>query len=101
MYIWLDDVRSAPDGWTHIQTIEAVIDILKTGVVTAISFDHDLGYEKTGYDLAKWIEVAAFNDTLPRLEWAVHSANPVGRTNIQTAMNNANRYWESHEKNNS
>ena len=45
-------------------------------------FDHDLGVDKTGYDVAKYIvehqiEIKGFK---------IHSANPVGRFNIRQLM---------------
>jgi hypothetical protein len=53
---------------------------LKQNRVTKISLDHDLGLEEagTGYDVAKWIEEATYNKTLNKLNWNIHSANPVG-----------------------
>lgn len=94
MRIWLDDVRPIPQGWDmHVKTVEEAIELLETHEITAISFDHDLGTDKTGYDLAKWIEYMAHSEGLPPLEWHVHSANPVGARNIKAAMKMAERYW--------
>jgi hypothetical protein len=42
--IWHDDVRPAPSGWEHARTNDAAKAWLKTGLVTEISLDHDLGY---------------------------------------------------------
>lgn len=70
-------------------TAQEAIDILKTGKVGLISFDHDLGEPEngTGYDVAKWIEEMAHTDPSFMVpEWAIHSANPVGRENIRRAM---------------
>ncbi|MGV3620857.1 MAG: hypothetical protein ACO1OB_08570 [Archangium sp.] len=33
--------------------------------------------------------------TLKRLAWAVHSANPAGRKNIEAALQAAERFWKS------
>ena len=94
MRLWLDDVRPMPKGYDmHVKTVEEAQELLETYEITAISFDHDLGVEKTGYDLAKWIEAMAHSAGLPPLEWAVHSANPVGVKNIEAAMKMADRYW--------
>ena len=46
-----------------------------------ISFDHDLGEIKTGYDIAKYLvenEIKAY--------YNIHSANPVGRFNIEQLL---------------
>ena len=67
-----------------------------------ISYDHDLGevflddnnnehqkVEKTGYDAAKFlIEMALNNPKLILPEIHCHSANPVGKENIERILNN-------------
>jgi len=96
MKLWLDDTRPMPlDYDVHVATAHAAISILQTGKVTFISFDHDLGHDKngTGYDVAKWIEENAYSGMLRPMKWQVHSANPIGRTNIEKAMHNAERFW--------
>ena len=70
--------------------------------VAFISFDHDLdkdgeeALEKTGYELAKWIEEQAFHGTLKPMGWNVHSRNPVGSNDIVAAMNKADEFWGQH-----
>ena len=70
-----------------------------------ISFDHDLGkpymnvQEVTGYDVAKVIEGLAHMNVMARIKWGVHSANPVGRKNIELAMVSAERFWDCNEYN--
>ncbi len=97
MRIWLDDERPMPEeGFDlHVKTAKVMLDYLKAGGVTFISFDHDLGPEEagTGYEVAAWIEEQAFNCNLERLDWEIHSANPVGRKNLEAALNNANKWW--------
>jgi hypothetical protein len=95
MRLYLDDLRPLPDDFDRLaRTAGEAIDLLRAGRVTFLSFDHDLGTEETGYTVAKWIEQAAFEGTLPPLRWAIHTANPVGRRNIEAAMRNAERYWQ-------
>lgn len=48
-----------------------------------ISLDHDLGEEKTGYDIAKYI---VENQIEIKGLIAIHSANPVGRFNIEQLL---------------
>ena len=91
MQVWLDDeFESRKDnfeGWTHCRWPADVIALLKTGEVTDLSLDHDLGEyhhshtaPRTGYDVVLWMEEEAVrnpNFQLPRV--TVHSRNPVGR----------------------
>jgi hypothetical protein len=99
MKIYLDDVRDCPKGWLLYRTAQEVINIISSDCkkITHISFDHDLGTEDTGYDVAKFIEYQAFHGNIRTIpQWKVHSSNPVGRRNIQHAMLNAEKYVKSH-----
>lgn len=108
MKIWLDDERDPkdyvdektyldePEPWVWIKTADEVLALLESKRVTAISLDHDLGGEKTGYDVAKWIEASAHAGG-PRLRWFIHTANPVGYYNIMGAMLKAEQYWFNKE----
>lgn len=95
MRLYLDDERPTPEGYHfRVYTAQEAITLLTTGLVTFISFDHDLGEEKngTGYDVAKWIEAQAYKHTHFEVpDWQVHSANPVGARNINAAMYSAIR----------
>lgn len=92
--VWLDDERPIPSDYdVHVRTAEEAIALLKSGRVSRISLDHDLGQEKTGYDVAKWIEENAMKGTLRKLNVRVHTQNPVGNQNILAAIKNAQRYW--------
>jgi hypothetical protein len=100
MRLYLDDIRVPYDPYDVIaRNATAAIILIQTGVVEYISFDHDLGFsnELTGYDVAKEIEKLAYSAQLPRIMWNIHSANPVGRANIERAMKNADKYWSMHE----
>ena len=94
--VWLDDIRPAPAGYEHVYTVEEIIKLLETGKVERVSLDHDLGDDRligTGTDVANWIEEHAFLGDLPRLEWNVHSANPVGAKRMEQALRNADKFW--------
>ena len=87
MKIWLDDVRSAPEGFTHhvhsLPELKELLEVLRPDThIEAISFDHDLGENQPdGYEIVKWL--AKYHlDRWPK-EIAVHSANPVGAENIR------------------
>jgi hypothetical protein len=102
MRVWLDDVRPMPAGYdVHVRTAGEAVGLLKTGAVTELSLDHDLGDERngTGYEVARWIEEAAFRwgegdpEGLRPLTWHIHSQNPVGLGNMTQALRNADRFW--------
>ena len=106
--LWLDDERDPTDpriqdrfnaepDMVWVKTADAAISRLKSGGVRFISLDHDLGTTATGYDVAKWIEARAFDGDLPRLAWAVHSANIIGARAIRQALENADLYWTRDE----
>jgi len=102
MRIFLDDLRDAPlfdhfgvpVQWTVIRNVDEAIELVRSGQVTAISFDHDLGEGKTGYDVALVIEQLAHDRLIPPIDYYIHSANPVGAGNINEAMKSAWRFWE-------
>ncbi len=95
MKIWLDDLRPMPIGFDiHCKTSNDAINLIQKGFVTHISFDHDLGEDDTGYKVAFFIEKNAFFNKISPLSWEIHSANPVGKNNIEMAMRNAEKFWK-------
>jgi hypothetical protein len=107
MCIWLDDERDPKDPviqekfWATgdevwVKTADEVILLLLSNEVEFISFDHDLGEsQRTGYDVAKFIEAGAENGTIDPMGWRVHSQNSVGAANIRSAMHSAERWWDN------
>jgi hypothetical protein len=95
MRLYLDDVRQTPPDFDlRARTAAEAIEMLKTGRITMISFDHDLGEPEcgTGYDVARWIEKQVYTNPEFRMpDWRVHSGNPVGAGNIHRAMLSAAR----------
>lgn len=87
MYIWVDDLREAPEDWEWAKNFEQTIDLIRLGF-EGISLDHDLGESYNGYDVVKFIE---FNDLWPDVI-AIHSGNPVGRDNIRRAIEYSGQY---------
>jgi hypothetical protein len=94
--LWVDDVRPVPD-WANatVTTAKDAIACLRNGNVVRISLDHDLGPPEagTGYDVACFVEQAAYEGTLPLLQWSIHSANGVGRARMEQALKNADQFW--------
>lgn len=107
--LWLDDERDPKDPQIQMEfgaegdevwakSAQQAISYLQQGNVESISLDHDLGSGAgTGYDVAKWMEERAYDGTLSRVQWAVHSLNPVGARNIERALTSADHYWKGHE----
>lgn len=94
MKVFLDDERVTPEGWTRAFWPEEVIALLKTGEVTELSLDHDLGDDEhgTGYTVLLWLEeqVAVHGMQPPLLR--VHSANSSARLKMEAAIASINRY---------
>jgi hypothetical protein len=89
MKVYLDDERIAPEGWVQVHWPDEVIKLLRTGAVTHLSLDHDLGDDQrgTGYDVLLWIEQeVALHNFAPPAEINVHSANPAGRKRMLAAI---------------
>jgi len=93
---------------------EFVLYIETNGVPKFVSFDHDLGdtamdeyfrnvatkgtlnyeniKEKTGFDCAKFLVEYCMDENQPLPEYLVHSANPVGKKNIESYLENAKKH---------
>lgn len=88
MKVFLDDMRTPPAGWELVFWPEEAIVLLRTGAVTDLSLDHDLGDDvrDTGYDVLLWIEeaVALTEFKPPRI--TTHSANPAARVRMAAAV---------------
>lgn len=107
--IYLDDERTPNDkSWIVVRNYGQFIRVIsKIGLenISTISFDHDLGdtaieeyytnvmnkgildydniEEKTGYDASKWlVDFYMDNDSTHFPQVYVHSANPIGASNI-------------------
>ena len=113
-YIYLDDVRVPKDPkWIVVRSYEefvAKVQELGLDNIQEISLDHDLGPqstrhflttasktykfdydavdEKTGLDCAKWIVDYSMDMGIKLPLIYVHSANPVGSSNIMGYINN-------------
>jgi hypothetical protein len=107
--MWLDDVRPAPIGWTHVKTVQEAQAYLQRAdvVVEAASLDHDLGacddcmkrfnadpqgwgglmpnceHFGTGYTLVCWMEETG---NWPKTPPVVHSMNPVGSRRMRSVI---------------
>lgn len=82
--LWIDDIRKCPNNYIGYYNIyiaknykEAIYKInrINFGI---ICLDHDLGEDKTGYDICKYI----INKHINIKEYRIHTSNPVGRDNM-------------------
>lgn len=81
--------RSCKVVW--VQSYQEAIDFLEKEWSDAICLDHDLGEEKSGYDIAKYIVYRCFDEYKELPLFVSQSANPVGRANILGILNNYKR----------
>ena len=98
-------------GVVWVTTYQEFIDwIMFYGLPDAVCFDHDLSdlqafkssypemvediecNEKTGYDCAKWLVDYCMDNNKSLPEYAIQSANPVGRENINSLLTNFNKF---------
>lgn len=88
MKVFLDDLRTEPDGWVRVFWPDQAIALLDSGLVTDISLDHDLGDDQrgTGYDVLLWIEEAVHLRDFEPPRMQVHSANTSARLRMQAAI---------------
>ena len=92
MNLYLDDLRSTPENFERVYDYdEFVYFINKNGVPEFISFDHDLGEGKTGFDCAKFLVEFCMDNGVSDINFQVHSQNPVGKENIEKLLDNFNR----------
>jgi hypothetical protein len=96
MKVYLDDLRSTPEGWVRAYTAWEAIELLKTGKVEEISLDYTLGDDNvvgTGHDVIKWIEEAvAIGEFNPPKNIIVHSSNPSGSARMEAGIKSIQRF---------
>ncbi len=97
MKVYLDDERQTPDDWVRVYWPEEAIELLKTGNVSEISLDHDLGDDEhgTGYDVVLWIEEAVYTSDFVPPVIKVHSANSSARIKMENGISNIKNYMDN------
>jgi hypothetical protein len=98
-HIWLDDCRMpnvSPKELTYwaraYEGFVGTVKMLKEKISSCmIHFDHDLGEGKSGYDCAKWLVDWCIENGYGVPDYTIHSANPVGRQNIESVFES---YWK-------
>lgn len=94
--LFLDDIRNPPDdSWEVVRTAKEAITVLSVTIYDELSLDHDLGDDVngTGYDVVKWMEEMVASEPFyqPPASIVIHSANPVGRKNMQAGIDSIMR----------
>lgn len=111
MKLYLDDERPTPQGWHRAYTAPEAIELLKTGQVTHLSLDHDLGPPEagTGYDVCLWVEQQVFSQQYSQeyyyydgpLGWfvppvmTVHSPNSVESGRMESSIKSTYRHFKT------
>ena len=93
MKVYLDDMRTGPEGWILVSTPEAAIELLGKGSVEEISLDYDLGLDdmRSGYMVALWIEEQVHYNGFVPPKISLHTANPVGRARMEWVLRSIER----------
>jgi hypothetical protein len=96
--VYLDDERVAPDGWVQVRWPEDAIRLLKSGKVTELSLDHDLGDDAhgTGYDVVLWIEHAVATRGFQPPSIKIHSANSSARIKMESGIRSIKRQFANY-----
>ena len=105
-FYWAND-------WAIVRCYDEFVSyITKNGLPDFISFDHDLAddhyvaymelqkghlegsvpTEKTGFECAKWLVDFCLDNDGQIPDFIVHSANPVGKKNIESYLANAQKH---------
>ena len=92
--LYLDDERFPKSiGWDIVRDFdEFKMWITMNGLPDLVSFDHDLGLnkdgslKKSGVDCARWMCQYCIDNGLPLPDYNIHTANGVGRDNIQSVL---------------
>ena len=94
MKVFLDDERSTPEGWIRVYWPDEAIVLLKTGAVSELSLDHDLGDDVrgTGYDVVLWIEEAVMTNNFKPPIISVHSANSSAKHKMEMGITAINKW---------
>lgn len=94
IFLWVDDERKNPfenvpfceGASTHtVRSYQATIEFLercRDVHEVYIDLDHDLGEEKTGYDICKFI----VSTNYPLIGFHLHTMNVVGRKNMEQLL---------------
>ena len=97
MKVFLDDERQTPEGWVRTYTVNETIDLLKSGEVTDLSLDNDLGEGvEEGFRVLDWMEAEVIGGGFkPPENMQVHSGNPVRKIYMRDLINRIYRWYDA------
>ena len=109
MKLYLDDIRNPHQSgykdseWIVCKNDKTFMDMFTSfdNIITHISFDYGIdsydenGNEVTGYDCVKWLcdYIQDNNLDISNLTLNFHTANPVGKENMETYWRNFRNYY--------
>lgn len=109
-YLFIDDLRDpfkdnrikttnlSGYNLVWVKSYNEAIEFLENHWPDIIDFDHDLGTEQTGYDIAKYIVNICLDKNYKLPEFYCHSANPCGKRNILSLLQNFKEKWNQNLK---
>lgn len=95
MKIWVDDIRTAPDGFVWCKSTNEALRLIvdNIGDVEFIDLDHDMGDAFGGDAIIILNELErksrfseAFAESVRKIKFRLHSANPVGVQNMRAII---------------
>jgi hypothetical protein len=90
-------MRIPSEDWVLVKTPREAIELLRGGMVTHLSLDHDLGLDDaTGYDVLLWLEEAVALEGFTPPKILVHSSNPSARVKMLLAIRNIEKIYVNH-----
>jgi len=96
MKLYVDDRRQPSEDYTEdyvlARTAAEAIKHLKTGQVTDLSMDHDLGGGSTGMEVLNWVQrQMTERGFVPPEVMVAHSRNPAGKAALTRAIESIRR----------
>ena len=88
--IWVDDIREIPEGYIGTKSVDETIKLIEKiegegGKIGLLDLDHDLGdYAQFGGDAIKILDYLVEHEKFYPIK--IHTANPVGRANMERAI---------------
>lgn len=102
MKLWVDDIRKAPDGWTHAKTVTEAIRLLDNNIVEEVSLDHDISHDimldngnvvcrpypcgETFEPVARFIKSIYPPNPCQSIRINIHTANPAGAERMKNIL---------------
>jgi len=95
--VYVDDIRNLPytlcvNDWILARSYDEAIEYLKTGEVTELSLDHDLGEGPSGYDILLWIEEKVVKEEFIPPTIYIHTMNSAARYKMKQVVDSILRH---------